>query len=65
MLAWLAADRTGVLLFDGYFPSSGALLKALYLSTHQLTQKLTLPLRNWGVVHAELAIMYPGRLSES
>lgn len=47
------------------FPSSGALLKALYLSTHQLTQKWTLPLRNWGVVHAELAIMYPGRLSEN
>jgi len=47
------------------FPSSGALLKALYLSTHQLTQKWTLPMRNWGVVHAELAIMYPGRLSES
>jgi len=45
------------------FPSSGALLKALYLATHELTKKWTLPVRGWGRVHAELSIMYPGRLT--
>jgi transposase-like protein len=47
------------------FPSSGALLKAMYLATNELTKKWSLPLRNWGVVYAELSIMYPGRFSNS
>jgi len=45
------------------FPSSTALLKALYLATFELTKKWTGTLRNWGPVHDELAIMYPDRLS--
>ena len=45
------------------FPGSGALLKAMYLATHELTKKWTLPVRNWGQVYAELSIMYPGRLT--
>ena len=45
------------------FPSSMALLKALYLATFELTKKWTGTLREWGVVHNELAIMYPDRLS--
>ena len=45
------------------FPASTALLKALYLATFELTKKWSLPLRNWGAVHSELAVMYPGRLS--
>ena len=45
------------------FPASTALLKALYLATFELTKKWSLPVRNWGPVHSELAIMYPGRLS--
>ncbi len=45
------------------FPSSTALLKALYLATFELTKKWTGTLREWGIVHNELAIMYPGRLS--
>jgi transposase-like protein len=44
------------------FPSAAALLKALYLATAELTRKWTLPLRNWGQVYNELAIMYPGRM---
>lgn len=44
------------------FPSSSALLKALYLSTFELTKKWTGTLRNWGRVRGELAIMYPDRL---
>jgi transposase-like protein len=45
------------------FPSGNALLKALYLATFELTKKWTLPLRNWGLVHSELAIMFPSRMS--
>jgi putative transposase len=44
------------------FPSSTALLKSLYLASFELTKKWTGTLRNWGLVHSELAIMYPGRL---
>lgn len=47
------------------FPSSGALLKAMYLATHELTKKWTMPVRNWGSVYAELSIMYPGRLTSA
>jgi transposase-like protein len=32
------------------FPSDTALLKALYLATHEITKKWTVPLRNWGQV---------------
>jgi putative transposase len=45
------------------FPNDMSLLKALYLASHELTKKWTMPVRNWGTVYAELAIMYPGRLS--
>lgn len=46
------------------FPSSQALLKALYLATFEATKKWTMPLRNWGKVYGELSIMYPDRLPE-
>ena len=45
------------------FPSSNALLKALYLATFELTKKWTVILRNWGLVYGEMSIMYPGRFS--
>ena len=44
------------------FPSDTALLKALYLSTNEITKKWTMPLRDWGKVLGELEIMYPDRL---
>ena len=44
------------------FPSGTALLKALYLATHEIAKKWTMPLRNWGRVLGELEIMYPDRL---
>lgn len=44
------------------FPSSQALLKAVYLSTFEAAKKWTMPLRNWGKVRGELVIMYPDRL---
>lgn len=46
------------------FPSSKALLKALYLSTFEATKKWTTTLRNWAQVYNELSIMYEGRLPE-
>ena len=45
------------------FPNAMGLTKALYLATWELTKKWTMPVRNWGQVYAELAILYPGRLS--
>ena len=60
-----------ILLNSGYrrlnkqrsvFPSDTALLKALYLATHEITKKWTMPLRNWGRVLGELEVMYPDRL---
>lgn len=45
------------------FPSSTALLKALYLATFELTKRWTGTLRNWGVVYGELSIMYPERFT--
>ena len=44
------------------FPSGKALLKALYLSTLQATQKWTQPLRNCAKVYGEFSIIYEGRL---
>ncbi len=44
------------------FPSDTALLKALYLATHEIAKKWTMPLREWGKVLGELEIMYPDRL---
>lgn len=44
------------------FPSSQALMKALYLGTIEIAKKWTMPIRNWGKVRGELEIMYPDRL---
>ena len=44
------------------FPSSQALMKALYLATFEITKKWTVPIRNWGKIYGELEIMYPDRL---
>lgn len=46
------------------FPSSQALLKALYLSTFEATKTWTMPIRNWGKVRGELSIMFPDRLTD-
>jgi transposase-like protein len=44
------------------FPTTTALMKALYLTTYEATKKWTMPLRNRGKVYGELSIMYEGRL---
>ena len=46
------------------FPSDKALLKALYLATFEATKKWSMPIRYWGHVYGELAIMYEGRLPD-
>lgn len=46
------------------FSGSQALLKALYLATFEATKKWTMPIRNWGKILGELAIMYPDRLPD-
>ncbi|MCR5661155.1 MAG: IS256 family transposase [bacterium] len=46
------------------FPSTQALLKALYLATFEATKKWTMPLSNWGQVYGELSIMYDNRLPD-
>ena len=46
------------------FPSDTALLKALYLATFEATKTWTMPVKNWGKVYGELAIMYEGRLPD-
>lgn len=45
------------------FPSSQALLKALYLATFEIIKKWTVPIRNWGRIRGELSIMYPERMT--
>lgn len=44
------------------FPSSQALMKALYLGTFEIAKKWTMPISNWGKVRGELEIMYPDRM---
>lgn len=45
------------------FPNDKALLKSLYLSTLQATKKWTQPLRGWGKVYGEFAVMYEGKIT--
>ena len=56
-----ATLRDGGLVNDFYFDD--AFVKALYLATHEIAKKWTVPLRNWGRVLGELEIMYPDRLA--
>ena len=44
------------------FPSAQALSKVLYLAKFEATKKWTMPIRNWGEIRGELAVMYPNRL---
>ena len=43
--------------------SSSLLISGKVEITADNTVKKALPIRNWGRVHVELSIMYPGRLS--
>ena len=39
------------------FPSDTALLKALYLATHEIAKKWTMPLRNWGMTFVRSKVL--------
>jgi len=41
------------------FPHDQALMKLLYLATHDITKKWSLPIRNWGSIVAQLTILFP------
>lgn len=45
------------------FPSSQALMKALYLGAFEIAKKWTMPISNWGKVRGELEIMYSEQMS--
>jgi len=47
----------------GVFPGEDSLMKAMYLTTVQITKKWTNKVRDWGKVYGEMSILFPGRLS--
>lgn len=46
----------------GAFVSDDALLKQLYLVTMQVTEKWTMPIKNWGSILAQLMVLYGDRV---
>lgn len=44
------------------FPHDDSLLKLLWLAQADITQKWTMPVRNWGAIMAQLAILFPDRV---
>jgi transposase-like protein len=46
----------------GAYVSDDAQLKQLYLVTMQVTQKWTMPIRNWGAILAQLTVRYGDRI---
>jgi transposase-like protein len=49
----------------GAFVSDDALLKQLYLITVQITEKWTMPIRNWGAILAQLTVYYGERVTHT
>lgn len=41
------------------FPHEHALTKLLFLATRDISKKWTMPIRNWGTIVAQLAILFP------
>lgn len=44
------------------FPNDESLAKLLWLAQNDITRKWNLPIRNWGIIIGQLAIMFPERL---
>jgi len=57
------AFKDCISLSEFQMPDSVTDVKGLYLATHVISKKWTMPLRNWGKVLGELEIMYPDRLA--
>jgi putative transposase len=47
------------------FPHEEALMKLLWLAQHDIARKWTLPIRDWGIIIAQFAILYPERIKLS
>lgn len=47
----------------GAFVSDDALMKILYLATMQITEKWTMPIKNWGIILNELLIYFEDRIN--
>ncbi len=45
------------------FPHDDSLLKLLWLAQNDITKKWTMPIRNWGIVMGQFAIMFPNRIT--
>jgi len=45
------------------FPHDEALLKFLWLAQEDISKQWQLPVRNWGEIVAQLALMFPDRIS--
>jgi putative transposase len=44
------------------FPTDGSLLKMLYLAMTDITKKWTGRRKDWGIIHSQLEIYFPGRM---
>lgn len=44
------------------FPNDESLTKLLWLAQNDITKKWNLPIRNWGIIIGQLAIMFPERI---
>ncbi len=44
------------------FPSDQAVTKSVYLALQRLSEKWTMPLRNWQKIIVQLAILYPDKI---
>ena len=45
------------------FPTDDSLLKMLYLAMIDITKKWTGRRKDWGIIHSQLDIYFPGRMS--
>ena len=44
------------------FPSDDAVFKSLYMAVLDIEKKWTMPIRDWGVIYNQLAMLFEGRL---
>jgi putative transposase len=45
------------------FPTDDAAIKSVWLATHQISEKWTMPIRDWGLIVNQLSILFPSRLN--
>jgi transposase-like protein len=51
-----------VLKTKGVFPNDDAIMKQLYLALHRISQRWTMPIRNWKGALNQFAVKYEGRM---